>query len=239
MKISVISFRCLLLVLTTLFVVTTVSSQFNVKVGYNVGHASADINNQILDTFNLTQMVNYDEYIEMRPLSVMHGVSLGLRQGFAFGAVTVDWENLSRSLSAVGITRLPLPSQPVSETIELTYTFNMLMVGLETRYGRLGLGSALGRNFVSITRETVQGEDFSLLRSSQGSTSQTFARFHFSLNFSGSPTVAFALKPFIQIPLSKVDLSSVATELGINKVETEESFPLFGLSFSFYNGRQD
>lgn len=228
-----------MLVLTVVFVGTTASSQFNVKVGYNIGLASPDINNQILDTFNLAQMLNYDEYNEMPPVRVMHGVSLGLRQGFSFGAVTVDWENLSRSVTSVGITRLPLPAQPISETIELTYTLNMLMVGLETRYGRLGLGSALGRNFVSITRETAQGEDFSLLSSSQGTTSQNFARFHFSLNFSGSPTVAFALKPFIQIPLSKVDLSSVATELGINKVETSESFPLIGLSFSFYNGRQD
>lgn len=239
MKISLISIKCIFLGLGFSLAFTSVQAQFNVKVGYSLGLASPDINNDILESFNSAQRVNYDEFNEMPPLRVVHGVNLGLRQGFSFGALTIDWENLSRSITSVGITRLPLPAPPTSETVELTYTFNMLMVGIETRYGRLGLGSALGRNFVAVTRETVQGEDFSLLTFAQGSTNQNFARFHLSLNFSGSPTVAFSIRPFIQIPLSKVDLSSFASELGVSVAETDESFPLIGLSFSFYNGRQD
>ena len=218
---------------------STCKAQFNIKVGYSIAFLSPDVNNQIISDFNLAQSQNFDEFNNLSSLRVMHGVNIGLRQKFSFGSITLDWENISRSLTGSGINRLPLPALPVSVPFEVNYTFNSIMVGLETEYGRLGLGSAIGKNFVAISQETANGDNSSLLRLSDGPKDQFFARFHLAFNFSGSSTVAFSIRPYLQIPISKVALSAFATELGVSRTETDESYPMFGLTFAFFNGRQE
>ncbi len=241
MRISLISNKWALISAIVLLSATGVSlkAQFNVKVGYNLGLASPDINNEILDTFNFFQSMNFDEFNEVPPLRIISGVTVGLRHKFSFGALTLDWENLNRSLSFLGNTQLPLPARPISETFEVTYTFNMIMAGVEFDYGKIAIGSSIGRNFVSITQETQTGDDSSLFTFGTGSRSQTFARLHLSIKLTGSKLVGFSVSPYVQIPITKVDLTPVASKLGVSRTEADESFPLIGISFLFYNGPQN
>ena len=227
-----------------LLVSASASAQLNVRIGYNLGIVSADAHDLIIRDFNAQQEVLFDRYEPMPNLRVAFGVGLGLRYKFRFGALTFDWENFSRERSSVGINRPGVSSTPVAVTQEFQTSMNMFLVGVETFYGKVGVGSAIGVNSLDMQINAIGDQDFSLLDNAASSTRQLFARFSLSFAFDGNQTVSFSLKPFIQIPLGSIDLSSAAQELAIfpQNGSTEdymERFPLFGLSFNFYNGRQD
>jgi len=115
----------------------------------------------------------------------------------------------------------------------------MLMLSYESNFGLLGMGTTIGKNFVKIS-QIVPGTSnkLNLLENSTTNTNQLFARFNLSFNFSGNNTVAFAIKPFVQVPLQNIDLSAMADILEVENPESTESFPMWGVTFTFYNGRQ-
>ncbi len=232
--------RCLrmALIVTLVAVASTAFGQFNLKVGYSLGFMSPDVNNSLLQSFNDNLSVNpkYDGFLPAADLKFLYGVSLGVRYKFGIGSLELNWENLGRTISSTGFIS-PTPPQPeISETEEFRYSLNMLMLTYETSYKSIGVGSSIGRNSVSIKRGT--GNSRSSLFNPTDDRSQYFARFHLAFNFYGSSTVAFAIKPFIQVPLSDINLQPFATKVGATNDRFDESFPMFGLSFAFYNGRQ-
>jgi len=214
-------------------------AQFNVKIGYSLARVSPEVSNQILAVFNEQQELFFDDYVPMADLKWVNGVGLGARYRVGGSSLELSWENLSRDRELQGINQTDVNSRPVSLTREFQYSFNMFMLTFETKYDMFGIGSAIGRNFVSLSEETTNGTGKSRIISRNADAAQTFARFHLSFNFSGSGTVAFAIKPYIQIPLSKVDISSMASYLDVSQAQSDESYPMFGLSFNFYNGRQE
>ena len=238
MRNLIISAKWSMVVLVMLLSTQMTVAQFNIKVGYNLGFVSPDVNNSILEAYNEVQGPAFDDFNPIPGLNLVFGVNLGLRYKFEFAAITFDWEGLNRSISSVGFTNQAFPNLPISSRFELNYGFNNLMVGLETSYGRWGIGSNIGRTRISLTRNTIGDEEFSLFSRSNVSRNQYFARFHLSIDFIGNRTVAFSIRPFIHIPITDIDLSPIAQELQVSVPDTEESFPMFGLSFSFYNGRQ-
>jgi len=213
--------------------------QINLKVGYTLGFYSPEVSNNILAEFDAQSSSLFDQYNSSRPLSLAFGVNLGLRYRFNSAAVELGWESLARSTSSVGILRPGPPLASSSVTTEFNYRFNMVMISYESNFGLLGIGSTLGYNLVSI-EENIQNStvDSNLLINSPNGRDQFFIRFNLAFNITGNETVSFAIKPFIHIPLSEVDLSSKADLLNVQSSETKESFPAWGLSFSFYNGRQ-
>jgi len=159
-----------------------------------------------------------------------------MRYKFGLGSLELSWEGLGRTLSSVGINNPEPPLQPSAVTEEFSYNLNQLMVTYETNFERFGIGSAIGKNFLSIKKNVPNGNE--KLPLIDNGTSQYIARFHISFNFYGSETVAFSIKPFIQLGISEADLSSLITNLKVENPNTQEGFPLWGFSFAFYNGRQ-
>lgn len=217
---------------------TDTSAQFNVRIGYSLGFVSPDNLNQIGSLNQAKRALLFDEFEPSKDLNLMYGISLGVRYKFGIGALELNWESLDRNLSSTGFLTPEPPLDKSSSTEELQYSLNMLMVTYETNFGRLGVGSSIGKNFVSVKEVLANKDKLPLLRSANGNTIQYFARFHLSFNFFGNNTVAFAIKPFIQIGFTDVDLQPLADNFSVTSTENKESFPLFGLSFAFYNGRQ-
>ena len=215
------------------------SGQLNLKIGYTLGFYSPEVHNNIIAIHDMQRSLAFDQYNEARPLSLAFGINLGLRYKTDVGNFEFSWESLARSTSSVGILRPPDPAPLSSSSNEFQYRFNMLMVTYETIFGLIGVGSTLGVNLASLD-QSVQGanDSFDLLRDSASGNDQYFARIHLSFNFSGNSSVAFAIKPYLQIPLTDIDLSAMASILGVQNTETNESYPAWGLSFVFYNGRQ-
>lgn len=216
----------------------TLSAQFNVKIGYAMARVSPEINNQILTKFNDQQAAGFDQYTPLPLLKYVNGVNLGLRYKVGGSSLEINWENLSRARSSVGITRPELPALPVSFRQEFEYSFNMFLLTFESQYESFGIGTSLGKNFVAMTQKTTGGDKFSFFNN-EVDANQLFARFHLSLTFKGRGTVAFALKPYVQIPLGNINLTPIAEKLDVTNTDYQESYSMFGLSFNFYNGRQD
>lgn len=213
-------------------------SQFNVKIGYTLARANAGTNNQLLADLNANRSVLYEDYDAAPDLKMMFGIALGARYKFGISSIELNWEGLGRDIRSVGFDKPTATAAPMATAEEIKYSLNMLMITYETSFGIYGIGSSLGRNVVNIKQQATGTTDKVSLFNNSDTRSSYFARFHFALNFKGNGSVAFAIKPFVQIPLSDIELSSVATKLGLEEKTYAEGFPLFGIGFAFYNGRQ-
>lgn len=205
-----------------------INAQLNISIGYGIGFLNANVNNDILDAFNSRKGQEIDLDNPFGHLKSMSGISIGGRYKLGTNAFGFVWDNMSKSRRAFGeTTQMTLFDQ------ELFYSFNMVSFNYESNFGRIGIGSSVGKNFLKIKDEIPNSPEKNTLVKE----SQYFARINLSFNFSGGGTVAFALKPYIQFPLSELDISGLATELDVAIDKQDESFPFIGLSFVFYNGR--
>lgn len=217
--------------------------QINIKIGYTVGNTFPKANNQFIGDFNTAIASIYDDYQPMKDLGFMYGITLGLRYGMEIGSLEFTWERLASDRKSLGITRTFVTDPMTMEQIlqsstatayELNYVFNQFMFTYESRFGIWGVGSSIGMNRASISSPTNVAEEKDLL----SRDNQFFTRFHISVNFEGNSSVAIALKPFFQLPLTDISIKSAAELLGTNTNDTSERFPMLGLSLIFYNGPQ-
>ena len=234
-NIKVISCLRMALTFALVGVASTAFGQFNLKVGYSLGFVSPEVNNAIIADYNATLSTFYDDFQPAADIKLIYGISLGARYKLGIGSLELNWENLGRTIKSIGFINPVPPSPASSATEEYRYSFNMLMITYESSFKSIGVGSSIGRNQINIQRDT--GDKVSLFKNDDD-RNQFFTRFHLTFNFYGSSTVAFAIKPFIQIPLSDINLQPFATKVGATNDRYDESFPMFGLSFAFYNGRQ-
>ena len=237
LNIKVISRLQMVLIAALVAVSSTAFGQFNVKVGYSLGFVSPEINNAILADYNAVQSTFYDDYKPAADIKLTYGISLGARYKFGIGSIELNWENLSRSTTSIGFVNPVPPATASSASEEFRYKLNMLMLTYESSSLKaIGVGSSIGRNRISIERDA--GNEPAPQFGEGDNRNQYFARFHLAFNFYGSSTVAFAIKPYVQLPLTDIDLLPFATRIGATNDRYDESFPMFGLTFAFYNGRQ-
>lgn len=222
------------LFLLSLVSLNDLRAQLNIKIGYSLGQTLPKVNNNLIKDLNAVRSPLFDDYTEMKGLGFMYGITLGLKYSFDIGSVELAWERLASDRNSVGIDRLPPPQQAISYAYEINYTFNQLMATYESRFGIWGLGTSIGVNRVAVSAPTSNSEQKDRLTTD----SQIVTRFSISANFESSNSVAFALKPYFQYPLTKIDLSGVADILNTGTQDPEEGFPIFGLSLIFYNGPQ-
>ena len=219
--------RLILSLLLLLFLQYTSVGQFNIKVGYSLAFCSAEENNKILQAFN----EEYKDILEAKlsNLNSLHGIIVGARYKFGINQVELSWEHLSRKKQGVGeFSDMSLFQQ------DLYYSFSQLLFNYETSFGMIGIGTGVGFNNVKIKDRISSSEVKKTLISGY----QGIARITLSINFPGENLVRVSLKPFIQFPLGDLNLQSLADELGVSNVEHQnESFPLIGIGFIFYNGR--
>lgn len=226
----------ILLVCFTCFSINA-HSQFNVKIGYSLGFVSPEVNNQILAKYNEQRATFFDELEPMEDVKFLYGIALGARYKFGIGALELNWESMSRTRTSIGKTLPPEPEISTSNSKEYKYSLNMLMLTYESSFGILGVGSSIGNNLVAV-KEKIQTSNESSQILQEDNRSQLFARFHLSFNFTGNGTVSFAIKPFYQLPLTTINLQPMAERFDVQNDTYDEGFPMFGISFTFYNGRQ-
>ena len=231
------------LCISTFLISEKATGQINIKIGYTVANTFPEANNQFIGDFNTAISSIYDDYQPMKGLGFMYGITLGLRYGMEIGSLEFTWERLASDRKSLGITRTFVTDPMTMEQIlqssiatayELNYVFNQFMFTYESRFGIWGIGSSLGMNRGSISSPTNVAEEKDIL----SKDNQFFARFHVSVNFEGNSSVAIALKPFFQLPLTDISIKSAADLLGTNTNDTSERFPMVGLSLIFYNGPQ-
>jgi len=228
-----ISHRILVLAIGFIFC-GQLNGQFNVKIGYGMGFTNAKVNNSIVQSFNTNGvgpngLIQFEE--QLPDLGSVYGIILGARFKISeSNSFELSWENLSKTRESFGIYE---STQTLFEN-EISYSFNHFYIGYQSEFGNLGMGSAIGINRAKIKRSiTGSTKKLSLV-----SDNQYFARFNLSYNLRSSRSVALSIQPFYQLPLSNISLLGLSDYLEVSTSDTAETFPMFGISLVFYNGRQ-
>ena len=126
-------------------------------------------------------------------------------------------------------------------TSRLNVFFNVYSFGLENYIGKFGYGAAIGYRTARIKTDIVGAP-----RKKETITAESgFAsKFYLIFQYPGEK-VGIAFKPYVQVPLTNIDISSFDQELNIqldkNYVAAkplEERFFIYGISIVLYNGKQ-
>ena len=207
----------------------SISAQFNVAVGYSLGYTQAeDINNLVFD-FN--ESFRNDTYFgdQMPELHVLHGVNIGFRWKYDFISFELAWELMNRTREALGENS---QDQLFQKTI--FFNINSYTAGVESNFGNLGLGLAVGFRNLAIKEEiAATNKKRSFLEERQ-----YFLKPSLSINLIGNESLGLSIKPYIQIPFSTFGLDPLSQEFGLGDTGDSESLLIGGVSFIFYNGAQ-
>ena len=203
-------------------------SQINIKIAYKTGLPDFAVNNRLLSMY---QPSAGEVQQPLSDLSFIHGIQLGVRQKVSNWGWEVGWENLSRDRSA-------LTFHSDSETFgDRTYNYGIggFYAGIENHFGSVALGAEIHRRKLSIDRD-INGNDLAIV-----SQTVTSLEFHLLWVVQQSDFVSFGIKPYFQLATDPYDLTKLAIDLDIggDQGPFDESLKTFGLSFVFYNGRQD
>ncbi len=223
MKYNLWAGAALLIVLT----VTTASSQFNIKIGYNAQYTGFQKTNQLFDQYNKNTADISQLYEKFH---FMHGLELGGRY------------MLTRKTGIeAGFTSLFTTDNGSARNIGGTITNDewrisqrVWYLGLENYYKIFGIGLQFGSIKTNYLR------DFPGAKSKLSVYSDSYYNIRFSLIFQAKTgRNAFALKPYYNYPLSSINISAVDKSLnGGGNTVIPESLSSYGVAIVFYNGRQ-
>ena len=222
--------RKILLSLLVLMVVQTINyAQVNIKVGYNLAYTSTSALDELVNAFN-----QQNDFRLSKPLGTVNfisGIDVGLRYTMGSTSLEFSFDNLSSEKEALG-------EEPSDGSLfKEIYFYNQkgFSFGIETHSDKLGWGiSLMNRTYSFKTNIATTNEKRDVL-----SDSVLAVKVNTSIYLGGTGNISFAIKPFYIFPISKIDLSPLASEWNIVPQNTpEERFGTFGLSFVFYNGPQ-
>lgn len=226
------------LLLLFLFISVPLSGQVNIKVGYTGGFTKAPAFNKVVNDFNDKFVSKYngklgDELDEIRSL---HGLEIGLRYRMNKVGIELSWHSMSDKSDVFGTLNNSVNFQDKWYTSLTEFSF-----GLENYIGNLGYGASIGYRTARIKTDIPN-----VSRKKQSVTDESgFAsKFYLLFQYPGDK-VGIAFKPYVQVPLKNLDISSFDQELNIQLDENytstkplEERFFIYGISIVLYNGKQ-
>jgi hypothetical protein len=154
------------------------------------------------------------------------------------GARYLITDNFAFELGIISVSTTDNKTSRLTNNIvvkdEWRITNRYIAAGVESIYGSFGYGVQIGYSKWKYLKDFV-GTDSKQAVLNENSFN---ARFNLIIQVK-SDNNAFALKPFYNYPLSKINISSVDKTLnGSTNDNIQENFESFGMSFIFYNGRQ-
>jgi hypothetical protein len=212
-----------------LFVVLSskVSSQVNIKIGYNLDYSSFQSHNALLKSYNesnswLTQ--------EFNNVGFLNGVQIGARLRNEFAGIDISWERTAAERNASGVN----PSN-LTVNQNLAYKLNRYSVGFEVYPKIVGIGANISYERFSISN-SVDGLEAKnqILKEDRFSN-----RFYLIFTASGTERLGISLQPYVSIPWSHYNISPLKSYLDVRTDQHNIQQNLhFGFSLVFYNGPQ-
>ncbi|MGB4958482.1 MAG: hypothetical protein WBO36_03345 [Saprospiraceae bacterium] len=227
------------LLISLIFIPVVLFGQVNIKVGYIGGFTKAPVLNEVVSDFGKRFLTNHptgkmdDALDQFRSL---HGLEIGLRYKLSNVGFELSWHNMSDK-SDVFATLTDKTNFSDKWYLSLTqYSF-----GIENYFGHLGYGASLGYRTARMKTE-ISGAPRKkrTVTNESGYSSKFYLIFQFP-----SEKVGIAFKPYVEVPLKNIDISSFDQELNDQLYPSyraitpqEERFFLYGISIVLYNGRQ-
>lgn len=227
------------LLISLIFIPVVLFGQVNIKVGYIGGFTKAPVLNEVVSDFGKRFLTNHptgkmdDALDQFRSL---HGLEIGLRYKLSNVGFELSWHNMSDK-SDVFATLTDKTNFSDKWYLSLTqYSF-----GIENYFGHLGYGASLGYRTVRMKTDiTGAPRKKRTVTNESGYSSKFYLIFQFP-----SEKIGIAFKPYVEVPLKNIDISSFDQELNDQLYPSyraitpqEERFFLYGISIVLYNGRQ-
>ncbi len=158
----------------------------------------------------------------------MHGFLLGFRYQFNYVALEFGWRNAFKNSGAT------VPNGTENQDQELFFRSNTFSFGAENTFNFFGYGASIdfGNNSIKL-REDTGNSKISILSEWNWSTQLYLAFTTKKISY-----MRLSLRPFVQIPLTKVNLSELDQKLNGTNASgnpTEGSL-IFGFKLLFING---
>ncbi|MCB0659922.1 MAG: hypothetical protein KDC04_03240 [Saprospiraceae bacterium] len=217
---------------------TPIQAQVNLKVGYIGAKVSAENSNAIINAFN-QKLVDEEANVHdnLNNIKFMNGLEIGLRYRLHRVGFELSWSSMS-SKSDVYAT---LPNNQLFQD-KWFYSLTEYSVGIENYLGKFGYGASIGYRTYRIKTDIpgVQRKK-SLINSESGLASKFYLLFQYP-----GQKVGIAFKPYVQVPLTGLNISKFDQALQEQIIENyqapvnlEDDITLFGISILLYNGKQD
>lgn len=205
---------------------STVTGQFNIKVGYNAIFIEAPNLNRMVDIYNSSLENPYDK---LDKFTSLHGLELGLRYRIGNTGFEASWHS--------GLNTSDVYAQIGGSNFSKKYWISLTEYALqaENYLGYFGFGAGLGYRTARIKTDIPGARrKRQELDASSGFTGKLFLIFQIP-----GDKVALAFKPYIQIPLSDLSFPGFAEQLGSDPAtDINDRLRAFGLSLVLYNGKQ-
>lgn len=210
----------------------SLSAQFNIKVGYQYLYSNPTVHNKIINQLNI-QNSTLKNYEEMESLHGFHGLSFGARQRFGFVGLNAAMNSKFRRKSYKGNDS----STNASVYRKHFYGFRSYSVGLEFFVKNISFGGSLDLNRFRIRAESNERTD----RHTFFQDDNYSSTFFIATNLYGSEHLSLSIQPFVQIPFTKFDFTTLQSELNVdaNLDSYEEALMTFGIKIIFQNGFYD
>lgn len=215
-------------------------AQLNIKVGYSNGYMDAPELNKVITGFNEGFVKKFSSGTlddKLDPFRSLHGLEIGLRYRLNKVGFELSWNSMSDKSDVYGTLQNNSNFQDKWFLSMTEYS-----VGIENYLGHFGYGASMGYRTARMKTDIIGAprKKKSVMEES-GFASKFYLIFQF-----GGDKVGIAFKPYVQVPLRNLDVSSFDQELNIQFDESykalrprEERFFLYGISIVLYNGRQE
>jgi len=200
---------------------TTVSAQFNSKVGYSAMYLNMDKVEDIFQAYSAANQENLAE--ELSAFTFTHGLELGARYrvgnlSFEFGLISGQGETKATANDGTELRY---------KASMFDYHFNLVQhiknfgfgAGVTNQKVRLRKYNAITSKFDNITEEKQWG-------------ARVFVQIEVP-----SRIVSFAIRPYYQFSFDSYATDALANDLSVAQVGNQD-LHIYGLSVLFFNGRQ-
>lgn len=206
-------------------------AQLNIKIGYNIGYTNPTLNNEIITRFN----EDHTYVGGLKELHTLHGIQAGLRYRVGNLGLEATWNNKFQSTETSGTN----PNTNTSLYRKLSFRYGSYSFGTELYLSEfIGLGASIDADNIRYRLESIKNGTRSEIFSQWGLGSH----FYISLNIPGNDILTLSIKPYVQIPWTKTDISNLETSLNpdyipaIDESDYQQDYLNFGIMLIFYNG---
>jgi hypothetical protein len=209
-----------------------VNAQFNTEIGYTASFLKAKEVNSIFRIYNNNQNSMIDT---MKNLNFINGFNAGIIYRAGIMRFAASWESLTATRHSVEGSIIG--QDPISEK-KLYFYFNTISGSLSLIKNHFGIGTGIDYNFFRLktTKSGINSKVDLIKPEKQFLSNKTFMIINFKVN----SKLAIELKPYIRVPLKKIDLDPLEEYLNTEKNENFRyaNFIQYGLSFNILNGKQ-
>lgn len=201
-------------------------SQVNIKIGYGANWLNPEVHNSIYSEYNSAHPWLDNE---LQDLKFLQGLQLGLRYRTDYDvALELTWANYFKRNISTGTD----PADNASFYRRVSYNMNEVGLGLEYIFGSIGLGTSINGDFLRTGIRRTEGGNTRTLSNDLALSSSILISIH-----SGkSGLLSATIRPYVKIPWTSFDFSSLNTELNGTSQNLTDDFMTFGVSLIFFNG---